>query len=65
MAEGETMMTTETTTRRNGKWAKITRTGKSYTVACGFDGTIKAARVTSGSKDYAEIAAENWLNDDN
>jgi hypothetical protein len=58
-------MNTETKTKRNGiKWVKITHQARNvYVVAFGFKGEIKAFKVQSGSKIWAQIAAKNWLDD--
>jgi hypothetical protein len=51
--------------RRNGKWAKITRTGEKYTWALGFGGQIKATHMSSSeeprAKELAKEGCQQWL----
>jgi hypothetical protein len=57
-------MNTEQTKRKGCKWVKITHKARNvYVVAFGFRGEIQAVRVNSGSKTWAQVAAENWLDD--
>lgn len=54
----------ETTKRKGIKWVKITHKARNvYVVAFGFQGNFKAFRVNSGSKDWMQIAVQNWLNE--
>ena len=59
------MIGSEKYIRSNGKWAKITHLARGkYAVAFGWADQFKAANVQSGgSKDWAGIAAQNWIND--
>lgn len=58
-------MTTETTERRNGKWAKITKiAARKWTVALGWDGSIAARRTyNTPTKTLALEYATGWLDD--
>jgi hypothetical protein len=57
-------MNTESTKRQGIKWVKITHIGRNqYTVAFGFQGSLKATRVMSGSKVWSQVASKNWLDD--
>ena len=54
----------EVTKRQGIKWVKITHEARNvYVVAFGFKNDIKAFKVLKGSKMWAEIASQNWLND--
>ncbi len=58
-------MTAETTERRNGKWAKITRiAARQWIVALGFDGTANCTRkFHTLTKTLAREYAMGWLDD--
>lgn len=57
-------MNTERTFRRGFKWAKLTHAARGkWVVAFGWNGEVKATRVQWGSKVWAQIAIENYLND--
>lgn len=54
----------DTTKRRNGKWARVHGTRGAWTVALGWRGEFKACRVnTCGTKLLADTIAAGWLND--
>jgi len=56
-------MTTEKTTRRNGKWAKVSGSRGNWIVAKGWSGSFEGKTQRWPTKDGAEVAADYWLND--
>jgi hypothetical protein len=54
----------DTYIRGNGKWAKISKVKRgTYAVAFGWDGKLKADRIQTGPRGWAQIAAEHWIKD--
>jgi hypothetical protein len=54
----------EKTLRTNGKWAKISGKRGCWTLAQGWSGNFKAAKLrTYPTKDGALIAGRYWVND--
>lgn len=55
---------TEQTYRKNGKWAKISGQRGKWSVAQGWNGSLKAVHVfLYPTKDFALLATRHWLND--
>lgn len=56
-------MTTEKTTRRNGKWTKVSGKRGRWIVALGWAGSFEGKTQIWATKDGANIAANYWLSD--
>lgn len=57
-------MRIEKTTRRNGKWAKVSGSRGAWTVALGWQGELRAHRMQhTATRLHADCIATNYLND--